>query len=175
MRAFFSCLTQTAILSPLSKLKRRPDSIEATQWAPRDLRCDLRGERHPLLALESRPDSPGAALPVGLPSQPPRPLARSGSALRPPFQAEAPSSFFLFSASAPRRLTGLPANGGGGSGLSRSHFLFPPAGCARRAGTGWSPGGLRLSSLDPHAAPGARNAVHRKKGLLQGMAPYSSQ
>ena len=30
----------------LSKLKRRPDSIEATQWAPRDLRRDLRGERH---------------------------------------------------------------------------------------------------------------------------------
>ena len=43
----------------VSKLKRRPDSIEATQWAPRDLRRDLRGERHPLLALEARPDSPG--------------------------------------------------------------------------------------------------------------------
>ena len=26
---------------------------------PRDLRRDLRGERHPWLALEARPDSPG--------------------------------------------------------------------------------------------------------------------
>ena len=32
---------------------------EATQWAPRDLRRDLRGERHPWLALVARPDSPG--------------------------------------------------------------------------------------------------------------------
>ena len=59
VRAFFSCLTQSTIPSPLSKLKRRPDSLEATQWAPRDLRRDLRGERHPWLALEARPDSPG--------------------------------------------------------------------------------------------------------------------
>ena len=28
-----------------------PDSLEATQWAPRDLRHDLRGEWHPLLVL----------------------------------------------------------------------------------------------------------------------------
>ena len=38
----FFCLTQSTIPSPLSKLKRRPDSLEATQWAPRDLHCDLR-------------------------------------------------------------------------------------------------------------------------------------
>ena len=47
------------MLQSVAKLKRRPDSLEATQWAPRDLRRDLRGERHPLLALETRPDSPG--------------------------------------------------------------------------------------------------------------------
>ena len=34
-------------------------ALEATQWAPRDLRHDLRGEWHPLLALETRPGSPG--------------------------------------------------------------------------------------------------------------------
>ena len=34
-------------------------ALEATQWAPRDLRRDLRGEQHPWLALEARPDSPG--------------------------------------------------------------------------------------------------------------------
>ena len=47
--------------NPESSLQteRRPDSLEATQWAPRDLRRDLRGERHPLLALETRPDSLG--------------------------------------------------------------------------------------------------------------------
>ena len=32
MRAFFSCLAWRAITSPLSKLKRRLDSIEVTRW-----------------------------------------------------------------------------------------------------------------------------------------------
>ena len=31
MSAFFSCLTQSTIPCPLSKLKRRPDSLKATQ------------------------------------------------------------------------------------------------------------------------------------------------
>ena len=35
-------------------------SLEATQWAPRDLRHGSRRERSPLLPLEARPDSPGA-------------------------------------------------------------------------------------------------------------------
>ena len=58
MRAFFSCLAWRAIPSPLSKLKRRLDSLEATQWAPRDPRGGSRGERSPLLPLEAKPDSP---------------------------------------------------------------------------------------------------------------------
>ena len=115
------------------------------------------------------------ALPVGLPSQPPRPLAQPGSALLPPFQAGALSSSFLFPASAPRQLTGLPANDGSCSSYSRTHFLFPPAGCAQCAGTGWSPIGLRLSSLAPHALLQARNAIHVKKALALGLAPYFSQ
>ena len=45
MRAFFSCLTWRAIPSPLSKLKRRLDTLESTQWAPRDPCRDLRGKR----------------------------------------------------------------------------------------------------------------------------------
>ena len=61
MRAFFSCLTWRAIPSPLSKLKRRLDTLESTQWAPRDPCCDLRGKWSPLLPLEARPDSPRAA------------------------------------------------------------------------------------------------------------------
>ena len=59
MRAFFSFLTWRAIPSPLSKLKRRLDTLESTQWAPRDPRRDSRGEQSPLLPLETRPDSPG--------------------------------------------------------------------------------------------------------------------
>ena len=38
VRAFFSCLSWRAIPSPLSKLKIRLDSLEATQRAPRDPR-----------------------------------------------------------------------------------------------------------------------------------------
>ena len=49
-----------AIPSPLSKLKRRLDSLVATQWAPKDPRRDWGVERSPLLPLEMRPDSPGA-------------------------------------------------------------------------------------------------------------------
>ena len=48
MRAFFSCLDWRAIPGPLSKLKRRLDTLEATQWAPRDPRRGSRGERSPL-------------------------------------------------------------------------------------------------------------------------------
>ena len=44
---------------PLSKRKRRLDSLEAAQGAPRDPRRDSRGERSPWLPLETRPDSPG--------------------------------------------------------------------------------------------------------------------
>ena len=58
MRAFFSCVAWRAIPSPLSKLKRRLDSLEATQWAPRDPCRNSRGEWSPLLPLETRPDSP---------------------------------------------------------------------------------------------------------------------
>ena len=59
MRAFFSYLAWRAIPSSLSKLKRRLDTLESTQWAPRDPYRDLRGERSPLLPLETRADSPG--------------------------------------------------------------------------------------------------------------------
>ena len=45
MRAFFSCLAWRAIPGPLSKRKRRLDSLEAAQGAPRDPRRDSRGER----------------------------------------------------------------------------------------------------------------------------------
>ena len=58
MRAFFFCMAWTAIQSPLSKLKRRLDSLEATQWTPRDTSRDSRGERTPLLLLEARSDPP---------------------------------------------------------------------------------------------------------------------
>ena len=37
---------------PLSKRKRRLDSLEAAQGAPRELRRDSRGERSPWLPLE---------------------------------------------------------------------------------------------------------------------------
>ena len=39
--------------------RRRVDSLEAAQGAPRDPRRDSRGERSPWLPLETRPDSPG--------------------------------------------------------------------------------------------------------------------
>ena len=58
MRAFFFCMAWTAIQSPLSKLKRRLDSLEATQWTPRDTIRDSRGEQTPLLLLEARSDPP---------------------------------------------------------------------------------------------------------------------
>ena len=45
MRALFSCMAWRRITSPLSKLKRRLDSLEAAQGAPRDPRRDSRGER----------------------------------------------------------------------------------------------------------------------------------
>ena len=54
-----SILAWRAIPSPLSKLKSNMDSLEATQWVPRDPRRGSRGERSPLLPLEARPDSPG--------------------------------------------------------------------------------------------------------------------
>ena len=59
MRALFSCMAWRPITSPLSKLKRRLDSLEAAQGAPRDPRRDSRGEQSPWLPLEMRPDSPG--------------------------------------------------------------------------------------------------------------------
>ena len=43
----------------MAKRKRRLDSLEAAQGAPRDPRRDSRGERSPWLPLETRPDSPG--------------------------------------------------------------------------------------------------------------------
>ena len=57
LRDFFSCMAWRAIPGPLSKLKRRLDSLEAAQGAPRDPRRDSRGERTPWLPLETRPDS----------------------------------------------------------------------------------------------------------------------
>ena len=60
MKALFSCMAWRQIMRPLSKLKRRPDSLEAAQGAPRDPRRDSRGERSPWLPLEMRPDSPGS-------------------------------------------------------------------------------------------------------------------
>ena len=54
LRAFYSCMAWRAIPGLLSKLKRRLDSLEATQWAPRDLRRHSRGERSPWLSLVHR-------------------------------------------------------------------------------------------------------------------------
>ena len=51
LRAFSSCMAWRAIPSPLSKLKIRLDSLEATQRAPRDPRPGSREERSPLLPL----------------------------------------------------------------------------------------------------------------------------
>ena len=42
----------------LAQRKRRLDSLDAAQGAPRDPRRDSRGERSPWLPLETRPDSP---------------------------------------------------------------------------------------------------------------------
>ena len=50
-----------------SKLKIRLDSLEATQWAPRDTCRGSRREWSPLLPLEKRPDSPGE---YGMPAGP---------------------------------------------------------------------------------------------------------
>ena len=55
LRAFYSCMAWRAIPGPFSKLKRRLDSLEAAQGAPRDPRRDSRGERSPWLPLETRP------------------------------------------------------------------------------------------------------------------------
>ena len=52
MRAFFSCLAWRVITSPLSKVKRRLVSLEATQGAPRYPRRDSGGER--ILCFPSR-------------------------------------------------------------------------------------------------------------------------
>ena len=41
------------------KVKRKLDSLEATQGAPGYQRLDSGGERSPLLPLETRPESPG--------------------------------------------------------------------------------------------------------------------
>ena len=59
MKPLFSCRPYRAILSPRSKLHRRLDSLYATQWAPRDIHRNSRGERSSLLPLKTRPDSPG--------------------------------------------------------------------------------------------------------------------
>ena len=59
LRAFFSCMAWRAIPGPLSKRKRRLDSLEAAQGAPRDPRRELRGKLSPLLPLQASPDSPG--------------------------------------------------------------------------------------------------------------------
>ena len=58
MRAFISCIAWRAIPGPFSKRKRRLDSLEAAQGAPREPRRDSRGERSPWLPLETRPYSP---------------------------------------------------------------------------------------------------------------------
>ena len=59
MTAFFSSMAWRAILSPLSKLHSRLDSLLVTQWTPRHTRRDSRGERCLFLPLEARPDSSG--------------------------------------------------------------------------------------------------------------------
>lgn len=116
------------------------------------------------------------ALPIGLLSQPPRPLARPGSALLPPFQATAPpstsSSFqpqppgdwqacrpmaqlpelFLNTLPLPSRWVCTACRN---RLESRSVSAFPP---------------LLLTGSSP-----APNTVHWKEGLTLGMAPVSSR
>ena len=53
LRAFFSCMAWRAIPGPLSKRKRRLDSLEAAHGAPRAPRRDSRGERSPWLDRKS--------------------------------------------------------------------------------------------------------------------------
>ena len=57
-----------AIPGLLSKRKRRLDSLEAAQGAPRDPRRDSRGKRNTLLPLEIRPDFLGES---GMPPRDP--------------------------------------------------------------------------------------------------------
>ena len=98
MRAFFSCLTWRAIPSPLSKLKRKLDSLEANLWAPRDPRRGSRGERTPLLPLEVRPSS-FATSPAESRKAPPTaqdhlPIRGTmGSSLRSPAEVEGNEAF----------------------------------------------------------------------------------
>ena len=58
MRAFFSCMSWSTIPCPVSKLKRRLDSLEAAQGAPRDPRRDSRGPLGTVTA-GSKPLNPG--------------------------------------------------------------------------------------------------------------------
>ena len=65
-RAFFSCMAWRAIPGPLSKRKRRLDSFEAAQGAPRDPRRDSRGERSSVLAWRiPGTGEPGGRLSLG--------------------------------------------------------------------------------------------------------------
>ena len=67
MRALFSCMAWRPITSPLSKLKRRLDSLKAAQGAPRDPRRDSRGERSPWLPLvKNLPSNAGDIRDMGL-------------------------------------------------------------------------------------------------------------
>ena len=65
--------------SPWAKRKRRLDSLEAAQGAPRAPRGDSREERSPWLPLETRPDSPGDE--TGL-------ILRCAGKVRNPFQTK---------------------------------------------------------------------------------------
>ena len=58
LRAFFSCMAWRAIPGPLSNRRRRLDSLEAAQGAPRAPRRDSRGER----PQAERPRFPGPLL-----------------------------------------------------------------------------------------------------------------
>lgn len=106
----------------------------------------------------------------------PAPTPPGSAWLSPPPSLPGKISFFLFSASAPRQLTGLPANGGSCLSYSRTHFLFLPAGCVGCAGTGWSPAQSPPFLPDPllYLLPVAKVA-HWRKGFILGMAPYFSQ
>ena len=111
---------------PLSKRKRRLDSLEATQGAPRDPRRHSRGERSPWLPLETRPDSPGE------PGMQPRPFIILSplcilSPLRPP-----PSTFPFRLIGCPlfRALTAVPISFYGIQGSKQEQFeggCFPGA------------------------------------------------